>query len=961
MKKHICLFLFSLFALTLSAERITRDQALVLAQDFMQGKVMEPVHSSTFLAPARGQAYNESFYLFNAADGEGYVIISADNRICPVLGYSDHGNISMDDMPDNMKEWLELCKKEIENLTVETPYSPDYNSIKTEIAPLIKTKWYQDNPYNLECPVYDGERSVTGCAATALAQVLYYHKWPSQIVDSIPSYTHYYTGDTIQGLPPTTLKWDLMKLSYDNLDYTEGAYAIAELMRYCGQALRMAYFPDGSSADFDDMVPALIHYFNYNPIAEKVERFDYSDQDWENLIYSELKAGRPVLYMGISTYTAHAFVCDGYKDGYFHFNWGWGGKCDGYFKISLLIENVSRKKEDKPAFNFSHAAVIHVEPDTLDPLLGFSFCDSLYRYTIIGEREAMIQAIDQTDYSGIDTLMLPDHVDLNMKRYLITRLGRSSNHNYDIKTIYLPSSLNEIDTEASFLQSIEKIKIPRGIEIISSTAFRQNDLLKEITADPDNTRYKSSDGVLFSIDGKDLVCYPPCKEDTLYAVPSGVTSIGGSAFFNSRNIREIILPDGIEILSEQAFYNSSLRRINLPESLKSIHELCFGGCQYLDNLYLPKGLKSIGFGAMELCTSLKTILLPDSIGYSLPYNLCSWCKSLQTVTIPDCVLRFEDEVFSTCISLSSVNIPDSVYYLGNSVFFNCQSLTTVSIPDNVKTIGNKAFFNCISLLSVTIPDGVSKISEATFLNCYSLRSAVIKDNVTEIGIDAFRFCYELDTLVLPANLQSIGDYAFADCRSLTSLVIPEGTSSIAQGAFYACSSLREIVFSERLKSIGTQAFTYCSSLKEAVFPDSVTSIGDFAFWGCSSLESIYLPENLRYLGEGVFGDCSNLTTIYSYVKDPNQFFSPNDTIFYGVNEDCILYVPQGCSQAYENVIRCNTIREIREFDVTAVEPQKAVTTVPVEYYNLSGDKIPAPQRGINLIRYSDGTVRKITQ
>ena len=960
MKKHICLFLFSLFALTLSAERITRDQALALAQDFMKGKVLEPVQTGALRAPARGQQTDESYYLYNAVDGEGFVIMAADDRVSPVLGYSDHGSINMDDMPVNMKSWLESCDNEIRNLESLTPYTQDPMPARAPIAPLIKTEWGQLAPFNLLCPVFPDGTSVTGCTATAMAQILNWHKWPFQVEDSVPTYSHYYTGQAIEGLPPTTFKWNLMKPSYHKNELTDSAYAVAELMRYCGQALRSCYGVDGTSAAAPDMVDALVR-LNYNPQVQLVFRTDYSIYDWENIIYSELESRRPVLYTGAGTGKSygHAFVCDGYKDGFFHFNWGWNGKCDGYYCLSLLKESV--KKTDPVTFNFGHYAVIYIEPDTTQSLIGTSLNDEWFRYTIISDSTAMIQAIDDKDYSGIDTIQLPDFIDYNGTRFLITRLGESSNYDYHIKKIYLPSYLNQIDPKASFLQSVQEFEVPSGIDIIASTAFDGNcSPLSTITVNSGNRRYKAIDGVLFSVDGKELICYPPSKEDTLYSVPSGVTVIGGSAFSHSKNIREIILPDCIEILSEAAFYNSTLRRINLPESLKSIHNWCFIECYNLDCITLPHGLKAIGEGALE-CTSIKTVDLPENIGYSLPDNLCSWCKSLQTVTIPDCVLRFEDEVFSICISLSSVNIPDSVYYLGNSVFFNCQSLTTVSIPDNVKTIGNKAFFNCISLLSVTIPDGVSKISEATFQNCYSLRSAVIKDNVTEIGKDAFRFCYELDTLVLPANLQSIGDYAFADCRSLTSLVIPEGTSSIAQEAFYACSSLREIVFSERLKSIGTQAFTYCSSLKEAVIPDSVTSIGDCAFWGCSSLESITIPENLRYLGEGVFGECSNLTAIYSYVKDPNQFFSPNDTIFYGVNEDCILYVPQGCSQAYENVIRCNTIREIREFDVTAVEPQKAVTTVPVEYYNLSGDKIPAPQRGINLIRYSDGTVRKITQ
>ena len=170
MKKKILFILCSILTLNAAAERISRDEALALAQDFMQGKVMVPAQASSSKAPVRGGENNESYYIFNAADNSGYAIIAADDRVSPVLGYSYQGNINLDNMPENMASWLEHYNYEINSLKSNTDIIIDTPVSRNEVKPMLDNYWRQTDPYNLLCPVYDEKPCHVGCVALAMAQ-----------------------------------------------------------------------------------------------------------------------------------------------------------------------------------------------------------------------------------------------------------------------------------------------------------------------------------------------------------------------------------------------------------------------------------------------------------------------------------------------------------------------------------------------------------------------------------------------------------------------------------------------------------------------------------------------------------------------------------------------------------------------------------------------------------------------
>ena len=350
MMKRLLIFLF-VFTLTASvhADNVSQADAEKVAQAFMPG---EKIEVQNYTASSGRKSAQVPFYIFNKVDGTGFVLISADDRTTPVLGYSLNGSIDQKAMPSNLRYWLDSYASQIQALDKDLKADDLVRNSTplSNIDPLIQSKWNQNGPYDLMCPDANGtdynnesfdsnNRCVTGCVATAVAQVMCFHQWPLQTT-SIPAYNLVINGNkvTLAELPATTLEWDKMKDSYNKADSDESAYAVAKLMRYVGQAFKMYYdiaANGGSGANISSQ--ALIEYFAYSKKIHTRDRDKYTTSQWESMIYEELRNNRPVLYGGYTKdYTGgHQFICDGYKDGLFHLNWGWGGRLDGFFVLSV--------------------------------------------------------------------------------------------------------------------------------------------------------------------------------------------------------------------------------------------------------------------------------------------------------------------------------------------------------------------------------------------------------------------------------------------------------------------------------------------------------------------------------------------------------------------------------------------------------------------------------------------------
>lgn len=361
MKKSVLSFLcLVLCVLMAQAGPVDKQQAQQQAQAFFakKGKVLKK-SATPHKAPrkAAGAADEAYYYVFNSEGNNGFVIVSGDDRTAPVFGYSDTGSFDEKNIPENMRAWLEGYVEEIKALDSETPVvSSDApltrmrkaESVKRPIAPLITAKWNQGSPYNDNCPTYNGSKCVTGCVATAMAQVMYYYRAQSvnATTAEIPAYTSTKYNISVPADPTDSpIDWANMTDTYSSSSTAEQKTAVAALMAYCGHSVGMNYglgspYDNGSGASTENIPSALETYFGYATGGSYLYREGYTLDEWATMVYEELLAGRPMVYSGQSAGGGHAFVVDGYDgEGLFHFNWGWGGSSNGYFLLQVANPN----------------------------------------------------------------------------------------------------------------------------------------------------------------------------------------------------------------------------------------------------------------------------------------------------------------------------------------------------------------------------------------------------------------------------------------------------------------------------------------------------------------------------------------------------------------------------------------------------------------------------------------------
>lgn len=312
-------------------------------------------------------AYNvESVGIKGESGVRGFVIAAADDECFPVLGYADKG-VATDSMPLQLRGMMEYYGRQIEWLRSQprqTAMMPGWDVLLKDtrryIAPMVKTLWGQFAPYNDMCPEVNGQRSVTGCTATAVAQVMAYFHWPKQAKGT--GYAQY--GGRRYKLDLNKIRIDYKKMTtiYNQKSTAAQKRAVASLMRAAGFGVDMSYSPTGSSSWVE--VSEMVNHFDYKPTARNIRRSSYSDMDWDNMIYESIADGSPVIYCGFAPdgYSGgHAFIIDGYQGlGYFHVNFGWSGSGDGYYRLTALAP---RGDSRGLSFNAGQSALTGLKPN----------------------------------------------------------------------------------------------------------------------------------------------------------------------------------------------------------------------------------------------------------------------------------------------------------------------------------------------------------------------------------------------------------------------------------------------------------------------------------------------------------------------------------------------------------------------------------------------------------------------
>lgn len=390
MKQKLLLFvLLFIFGFTTFANQIDENTAKIVGQNFLTKKTnsLKLKNATNFQLVFKSNSENGNqfsliqpttfFYVFNV-NNSGFVIVSGDDKVTPILGYSDQGVFDPNNIPQNVAKWFEGYKKEIISI-IEQNIQPT-NEIKSEwqslisgngnnsssktllsINPLIQTMWNQSPYYNSSCP----SESVTGCVATAMAQIMKYWNYPATGT-GFHSYNHSTYGTLSANFGSTSYQWSSMP-NYINSSNN----AVATLMYQVGVSVDMNYSPQSSGAYvISAQSPvtncaeyALKTYFGYKNSLQGVQRSNYTQTQWLNLLEQELDASRPIIYAGFGDGGGHCFVADGYDNNdYIHFNWGWGGQADGYFEINALNPNDLGTGGGSGGYNSGQQAIIGIEP-----------------------------------------------------------------------------------------------------------------------------------------------------------------------------------------------------------------------------------------------------------------------------------------------------------------------------------------------------------------------------------------------------------------------------------------------------------------------------------------------------------------------------------------------------------------------------------------------------------------------
>ncbi len=911
MKKLTLLFISLFASLTIFAGEVTEAEALQKAQNFMKGKKFK--QRNLRRAPSK-EGEKNAFYVFNAENNGGFVIVSGDDRTKEILGYSEHGNMDLEHAPENLKWWLGYYSQYINSLDerVSVRKSNRTSSVqRAAIAPMITTEWAQESPYNDKCPTIDGQHCLTGCVATAMAQVMNYYQWPKQTKSVIPGYTTTMSGIDVPAQPITTIDWDKILNDYYIWEtYSEEQTgALSTLMLLCGASVQMEYGLGASSAMNGRVPAALINTFNYDGGAHIVYRDGYSDDDWEDIIYQELQNGRPVIYGGVAAISGegHAFVCHGYADGMYCINWGWGleGFFDGYFTLSM-------DPHGSEGYSFLQTAVIGIQK----PNGG-----------TVDYKPLTITQMTVTSAYAVERPSIDDNFsDLSFYWKMENSLLQAKSMEFGF-ALYQGNTLKEI------LQK-ESAEFVPGVYFQGYPSF-------DLSADyPDGTYqivavYREDE----SSDWQKAEGADHCR--ILAEIRGNILSLVsiGQWFdveMNGGTITYVITD--INKKTVDIFAGNGLSGdVVIPETVEgykvtSIRIAAFyGGCPDLQSISLPEGITTIPITCFDLCSNLRSIKLPSTV--TTIKNGAFQNSGLVEFTANEGLRIIEGNAFNSCTSLKNVYISKTVTDIDENAFSGCTAREFFEVEEGnpvydsrdncgaiIITERNQLF--CAGLKSI-VPESVDRICPPGFSWLPDLKTLHVPKHVIECSAGAFQDCWGLTAITVdPANLyfdspgnsnvvRGLGymrQVMIGTCNS----TIPEGTYDIDNVAFIGRKGLKVMNFPEGLERVGQSAFEGCEDLTTVTFPSTLERLEHWAFLYCP-LNTITLPASLSYVEDNVFARCP-LKEITSLSKNPIPI--PDDMFSYNLTangyiveesetpdiiyQNAILYVPFGCKSKYQN-------------------------------------------------------------
>lgn len=550
-----------------------------------------------------------------------------------------------------------------------------------------------------------------------------------------------------------------------------------------------------------------------------------------------------------------------------------------------------------------------------------------------------------------------------------------------LKAITLPGNLKSVG-ESAFQEcsSLETINLPSGITSVGNYAFLECENLKSVTL-PSG---------LISIGDR---AFMSCISITSLDLPSSLTTAGEMALAGCSNLTSLTLHSGLtnikgnNLLGGNMPYYHNLKDVryiidsDLETYLQSNHPIIndircgikyYLNDQEITTLEIPSEITSIGDGVFLSSNSLTNLTLSSKITSAGKYafNNCSNLKDIRYYIYDDLatyIQKGHPAFYVNCgikyywnnQEITTLEIPTSVTSIGNHAFYGCNGLTSVEFPSNLSSIGDWAFASCSGLTSVDLPSSITKMGECVFYYCKNLSSVKLPSEITAISNGAFGYS-SLKDIELPAGITSIGDDAFVNCSNLQNINLPSGITTIGTGAFWDCSNLTNVILPSALASIGAIAFANCSNLANVTLSSNITSIGYSAFSDCNSLKNLTISKDVTSIKDIRFYyeyDELELESVYVAWENPIEAGSFFDRIKIS---NCTLYVPQGTKEAYANADVWKDFGNIIEYDATGIDKVTNRSDVKeISRYSLNGQRVTSPTKGVNIVVYSDGSIKKV--
>lgn len=415
---------------------------------------------------------------------------------------------------------------------------------------------------------------------------------------------------------------------------------------------------------------------------------------------------------------------------------------------------------------------------------------------------------------------------------------------------------------------------------LSAADFQSGDLYYDITSKVEPYTVEVAKSPLYNGYSLTTAVIPETVSNngTTYAV----TGIGQGAFYQSKNLASVTIPESVTNIRSSAFENcAALTSVTIPDGVERIWSLAFYDCSALESVRIGKGVQRLSGNVFSRCPKLTSISVDSENG---TYDSREECNAIIMTATSTLVTGCRNTV-----------IPAGVASIGESAFYYCTGLTSIVIPNSVTSIGESAFASCSALASVVMSENVETIGKRAFQNCEVLASIALPERLNSIGELAFSYCTTLSAIAIPVNVTSIGERAFLGCRALASITVASGNSTYDSRE--ECNAIIE-----------TATNTLTTGCANTVIPANVTSIGNHAFNNCSGLTSIVIPAGVASIGEYAFTYCTGLTSITCMGNVPPtcMYYA-----FEKVPRTIPLYVPKTAVETYK------AAETWQEFDVQA--------------------------------------------